>query len=63
MKIPDYDEFHMIMKDAQNAFEYAEAHFEELMARPVAQVLYGPYVKYGPGAAFPSQRLISFPPP
>ena len=59
MKIPDYDEFHAIIEESQYAFEYAETHFEELMARPVAYVLYGPYVEYGPGAAFPSQRLTS----
>ena len=52
-----YEKLQNIMDENQSAFHYAEAHFEELMARPVAHVLYGP-PSYGPGAVFPSQRMI-----
>lgn len=37
-----YDFFNKIMRDSKAAYQYAEEHFDELMARPIAKVLYGP---------------------
>ena len=53
-----FQEFDAIIKASQDAFHYAEEHFEELMAREVAHVLYGPSV-YGTGIAMPSRHIIS----
>lgn len=53
-----YDFFNKIMRDSKAAYQYAEEHFDELMARPIAKVLYGPPA-YGPGAAIPSRHFVS----
>lgn len=57
MKHITYDEFDIIMKESQEASEYSDFYFDQLINRPVAHILYGPPA-YGPGAAQPSQRLV-----
>ncbi len=52
-----YSFFEKLIKDSQIAFEYADEHFDQLMARPVAKVIYGPAV-YGPGIAIPSRVFV-----
>ncbi len=53
-----YNFFNKIMIDSKAAYQYAEEHFDELMARPIDKVLYGPPA-YGPGAAIPSRHFVS----
>ncbi len=59
MKEKLYSEWEQILRDSEYAYSYAEAHFDELMARPVAHVLYGPD-SYGMGAGQPSQRMVPY---
>lgn len=54
-----YQDFDNIIQDSRQAFEYAKQQFNELMARPVAHILYGP-ATYGPGIGQPSQRITPY---